>query len=172
MKLKLIIAVIALIASCGGGDQVASTATEPAGREPAATSTTSPTAPTTSDDPCGYVDAATVGQILGFEVEAVDSGPTSCEYGPTDPAESGGAGLVFEEVSSEGCGPAFQLAGFEGAEQIDGVGSYAAYTEGFVPQLAVCFDDSLVLIASLGAESADPPGTLLEVAQAVELGLD
>lgn len=168
MKLKLVIASVTLIASCGGSEPNATTTTEQIAEDTVATSTTSPTV---STGPCDYVDHATIGQILGFDVAASESGPTSCEYEPTDPAESGGVGLVFEDVASDGCGPAFQLAGFEGAEQVDGVGSYAAYTEGFVPQLAVCFDDILVLIASLGAESADPAMTLLQVAQAVELGM-
>lgn len=134
-------------------------------------SDTSTTAPTDEVDPCGFLSDVEMSGILGLTVTAAATTPITCDYGSA--GSSGGISLNVESVAGSGCEPVFDLAGYgsDGGESVDGVGSYAKFGDGFVPQLAVCFHDQLTMIASLGAESSDPRATLIAVAQGFEANI-
>ncbi|MCP4381283.1 MAG: DUF3558 domain-containing protein [Hyphomicrobiales bacterium] len=174
-RLTGLVAVAAMgLAACSGDD-----ADPPAGDPEPGADTASPGDIDTTrselaiDDPCEVLSEDEVSQILGFDVTATAgvASPTSCDYDSAD--RSGGVSLDVQNVAGDGCDPVFAVAGYGegGGEPVDGVGTYAKFGGGFVPQLAVCFDDEVTVIASLGAESADPQATLVEVARAFETNL-
>ncbi len=115
-------------------------------------------------------------QILGIEVSGDNLGsPDICSYDPISSEESGGVSLDFPDLFGTGCDNQFTLYNFDDAnpsEPVEGVGTYARYREGpFGGVLAVCFNDTATLIASLQGASDDPTATLVEVAKAVEPNL-
>lgn len=171
------------IVACGGDEAEPSATTAPGVEitgDPGSDVTTAATATTGGSaslgDPCDYVDDSQMSEILEMSVAGESAGSViTCDYLPTESDDllAGGVNVVIEDVSDGGCEPVFDVAGFgsTGGEPVDGVGTYARYSEDFVQQLAVCFDDDVTLIATLGMESADPLGTLVSVAQAVGANL-
>jgi hypothetical protein len=176
---SLLVGTLMIVAACGGNGSTdttnspQSTAENPGSPDPESTSTL---ASSGDLDPCGFVSDPEMSQILEMGVAGETAGSViTCDYLPTDSEDllAGGVNMVVEDVSDGGCEPVFNVAGYgsTGGEPVDGVGTYAKYGADFVPQLAVCFDDEITLIASLGMESEDPKATLVAIAQAFEANI-
>jgi len=107
--------------------------------------------------------------LLGKEITGAASSDLLCAYTPAD-AGTGGIELLLQDVSDVGCELVFSVGGYEDEEPVDGLGSYAMYKASGVAQMAVCFDESVTLTATMYAEPADPKAVLSAVAAAVAEG--
>jgi hypothetical protein len=168
-----------VVVACGGtgSDPSATPAqTQETGDPESGATTTTPGGSAPLGDPCSYVSDAEMSQLLEMEVAGETAGSViTCDYLPVDSDDlvAGGVNMVIEDVTDGGCEPVFNVAGYgsTGGEPVDGVGTYAKYGDDFVQQLAVCFNDEVTLIATLGIDTPDPKATLVAIAEAFEANL-
>ncbi len=169
----LVSVALLVVVACGGAGTTDS-------ESPAATTTGSPTAtaapapaettepPTTEggqislDEPCTFIDDATMTDLLGNPVVGEEEGTGLCNYVATDLAVGRVSMDVFvQDVAAVGCDLILGMFGLDDDEQVEGLGSSAAWkaaAETGLDQsrLAICLDEQFVVVLHL----FDPDATL------------
>lgn len=123
--------------------------------------------PAVPTDACSLVSEEEVSEVLGKSVVSQELMPLVCQYASED-SGTGGAEVLLVDATALGCTLAFQVGGLQGASSVDGFGAEARFKDGETPELAVCFDEAVMLKVVIRAETTDSLERAIQIARIAE----